>query len=148
MALQPLGLTSKIVAYNNEVDLKDKTASPKTQGATVAEVLALAAPEKVYRAEVNMTTRVATVFKNTTGGTISFVSIAAGNIGTAPNTALFGGDYEVYVSATDKANVGDGEIPAVVSAKHTTNPAIVSFSRVDQYTGAVNGIIYIEIALY
>lgn len=42
MALQPLGLTSKIVAYNNEVDLKDKTASPKMQGATVAEVLAFA----------------------------------------------------------------------------------------------------------
>ena len=148
MALDPLSVNSKIAVYNSDVSLTDKTASPKTQGATVAEVLALAAPEKVYRAEVNMTTRVATVFKNTTGGTISFVSIAAGNIGTAPNTALFGGDYEVYVSATDKANVGDGEIPAVVSAKHTTNPAIVSFSRVDQYTGAVNGIIYIEIALY
>tara|TARA_R110000796_G_scaffold222219_1_gene338399 strand:+ start:65 stop:1573 length:1509 start_codon:yes stop_codon:yes gene_type:complete len=41
MALQPLGLTSKIVAYNNEVDLKDKTAAPKMQGATVAEILAL-----------------------------------------------------------------------------------------------------------
>lgn len=42
MALQPLGLTSQIVAYNNEVDLKDKTAAPKMQGATVAEVLAFA----------------------------------------------------------------------------------------------------------
>ena len=53
-----------------------------------------------------------------------------------------------YLSATDKANVGDGEVPAVVSAKHTTSPAIVTFSRVDQFSGAVNGIIYVEIALY
>jgi hypothetical protein len=149
MALEPLSGNSKVVVYNSSANLDDKTSTGGYQGVTVAAlVAAAAAPEKVYRAEVNMTTGVATVFKNTTGGTISFVSIGAGNIGTAPNTALFGGDYEVYVSATDKSNVGDGEVPAVVSAKHTTNPAIVSFSRVDQFTGAVNGIIYIEIALY
>jgi hypothetical protein len=127
----------------------DKTPMQNYQGVTVDALVAAAAPaEKVYRAEVNMTTGVATVFKNTTGATISYVSIGAGNIGTAPNAALFGGDYNVYVSATDKANVGDGEVPAVVSAKHTTSPAIVTFSRVDQFSGAVNGIIYVEIALY
>jgi hypothetical protein len=42
MALQPLGLTSKIVAYNNEVDLSDKTSAPKTQGATVNELMQFA----------------------------------------------------------------------------------------------------------
>ena len=38
MALQPLSSISQIVAYNSDVDLKDKTASPKLQGVTVTEL--------------------------------------------------------------------------------------------------------------
>ena len=147
MAIQPLSGNSKIVVYNSNAKLGSATASKDHQGATISEIVAAAAPaEKVYRAEVNTSTGQTTVFKNTTGGTISFVSIGTGNIGTAPNTALFGGDYNVYVSATDKAAPAD--IPAVVSGKHTTNPAIVEFARIDQFSGAADGVIYIEIALY
>ena len=42
MALQPLGLTSKIVAYNNEVDLRDKTPAPTMQPATIDELMKFA----------------------------------------------------------------------------------------------------------
>jgi hypothetical protein len=41
MATQPLSLTSQVIAYNDAVDLRDKTASSTYQGATLAEVLAL-----------------------------------------------------------------------------------------------------------
>lgn len=146
MALQPLSGNSQVVVYNSDVNLDDKSAAKLTQGATINEIVAAAAGEKVYRAEVNTATGQTTVFKNTTGETISFVSIGTGNIGTAVNTTLFGGDYKVYVSATDKAAPAD--IPAVVSGKHTTSPAIVEFARIDQFSGAANGTIYIEIALY
>ena len=147
--LEPLSGSSVVVVHRSGSDMVDKTPMQNYQGVTVDALVAAAAPaEKVYRAEVNTATGQTTVFKNTTGGTISFVSIGTGNIGTAPNATLFGGDYQVYVSATDKANLSDGEIPAAISAKHTTSPAIVTFSRIDQYNGAVNGTIYIEIALY
>lgn len=38
MALQPLSSISQIVTYNSDVDLKDKTGSPKMQGTTVTEL--------------------------------------------------------------------------------------------------------------
>ena len=145
--LEPLSGSSIVVVHRSDADMVDKTPMQNYQGVTVDALVAAAAPaEKVYRAEVNTATGQTTVFKNTTGGTISFVSIGTGNIGTAPNTTLFGGDYNVYVSATDKAAPAD--IPAVVSGKPTTSPAIVEFARIDQFSGAADGVIYIEIALY
>lgn len=147
MAIQPLSGNSKIVVYNSDAKLGSATASKDHQGATISEIVAAAAPaEKVYRAEVNTATGVAKVLKNTTGETITYVSIGAGNIGTAPNATLFGGDYDVYVSATDKAGTGDNL--SFVTAKHTTTPAFVEFTRVDANGANSNGTIYVEIALY
>ncbi len=38
MALDPLSGNSKIAVYNSDVSLTDKTAAPKSQGATVADL--------------------------------------------------------------------------------------------------------------
>jgi len=144
MSLEPISGNSKIVVHNSNSRLGSAKPNKDHQGASITEIVQAA--EKVYRAEVDTSTNTATVFKNTTGETISFVSIGTGNIKTATNATLFGGDYDVYVSCTDKAVSSD--IPAVVSAKHTTDPAIVEFTRIDQFSGAANGIFYVEIALY
>jgi hypothetical protein len=39
MALQPLSPTSKVVVYNDNVDLRDKTPSAVSQGVTIAELV-------------------------------------------------------------------------------------------------------------
>ena len=41
MALKPLSGSSKIVVYNNEVDLQDRSSSKITQGVSVNDILAL-----------------------------------------------------------------------------------------------------------
>ena len=145
--LEPLSGSSIVVVHRSDADMVDKTPMQNYQGVTVNALVAAAAPaEKVYRAEVNTATGVAKVLKNTTGETITYIGIGPGNIGTAVNATLFGGDYDVYVSATDKAGTGDNL--SFVTAKHTTVPAIVEFTRVDANGANSNGTIYVEIALY
>ena len=38
MALDPLSVNSKIAVYNNDISLTDKTAAPKSQGVTAADL--------------------------------------------------------------------------------------------------------------
>jgi hypothetical protein len=38
MALDPLSVNSKIAVYNNDISLADKTAAPKSQGVTAADL--------------------------------------------------------------------------------------------------------------
>jgi hypothetical protein len=146
MAVEPLSGNSKVVVYNSDVNLDNKTARDNTQGVTVTALLA--AGGKTYKAEVDMTTGVATVFQNTLGATITWASIGTGNIGTNINTDLFGAGTNVFILATDILALSEGGIPAVVTAKKISSPGIVEVSRVDQFSGAANGKFFIEIQVF
>jgi len=103
MAVEPLSGNSKVVVYNSDVNLDNKTARDNTQGVTVTELLA--AGGKTYKASVDMTTGVATVFQNTLGAEITWASIGTGNVGTNINATLFGTDSSVFVQTTDMAAI-------------------------------------------
>ena len=150
MAVNPLTANSKLVVYNNEVDLAAKGVSQVYQGATIAEVVAAggAGGDKTYKAEVDMTTGLAIVYQNTLGAEITWASIGTGNVGTNINATLFGVDSSVFVQTTDMAAISEGAIPAVVSAKNIKTPGIVEVSRIDQFSGAANGTFFIEIQVF
>ena len=146
MAVEPLSGNSKVVVYNSDVNLDNKTARDNTQGVTVTELLA--AGGKTYKASVDMTTGVATVFQNTLGAEITWVSIATGDVGTNVNAELFGTPDNVFIQVTDLVSLNEGGIPAVVTAKVIKTPGFVEVSRVDQFSGAVNGKFFIEIQVF
>ncbi len=146
MAVEPLSGNSKVVVYNSDVNLDNKTARDNTQGVTVTELLA--AGGKTYKASVDMTTGAATVFQNTLGAEITWASIGTGNVGTNINATLFGTDSSVFVQTTDMAAISEGAVPAVVAAKNIKTPGIVEVSRIDQFSGAANGTFFIEIQVF
>ena len=146
MAVEPLSGNSKVVVYNSDVNLDNKTARDNTQGVTVTELLA--AGGKTYKASVDMTTGSAIVYQNTLGAEITWASIGTGNVGTNINATLFGTGSSVFVQTTDMAAISEGAIPAVVSAKNIKTPGIVEVSRIDQFSGAANGTFFIEIQVF
>lgn len=141
MALQPLGLTSKIVAYNNEVDLKDKTASPKLQGATVAEILALAPGGGVNGTNSVYVTQQGTAAES---GVLLLQAyqdaIAKIGAGSEPSTLIIGpGDYSIstdwqlnqLVNVTSltgqpDVNITDGNIVVGSGANDAAHPITIT----------------------
>ena len=131
MAVEPLSGNSKVVVYNSDVNLDNKTARDNTQGVTVGNILALGA--KVYEAEVGA------LFGN--GGTSSYV--VQNTLGFNPNwdpqeegelvatNALFNSPNKVYVSATCKASVEQGQ-----SIRFTTAEVNAGRVLLGQFTAA------------
>ena len=97
MALDPLSVNSKIVVYNSDVSLTDKTPAPKTQGATIAEVLALAGGGGVDGSNSVYVTQQGTAAES---GVLLLQAyqdaIAKIGAGSEPSTLIIGpGDYSI-----------------------------------------------------